>query len=104
MGRPRRDFPWVDTEDNGTYYVYWYDASTKRTKRLSLRTRDASTAQARYAEFLAQGQDIYKPERPAELTVAQVLDAYLAEHLRGPGSRYDEVRRVQRRAAAGVGW
>jgi integrase len=79
MGRKRRTIPWLDLRDE-TYYVFWTDEETGKTKRLSLRTTDSLEAQQRYAAFLTEGHGIFNP-KPGGLTVSQALDQYLLEHV-----------------------
>lgn len=87
MPRPIRTIPWIEVRD-GLHYVSWYrppaDPKAKgRTQRLSLRTRDASEAQARYAAFLAEGDGIFAPEKVNSVpTVESALDQYFTEHVR----------------------
>lgn len=82
MPRQKRDFPWVEAEPNGVFYVHWYDERSQRTKRRSLGTRDKTEAQDRFAQFLVHGVDVMQPERPSELTVRQAVDDYIREHVR----------------------
>lgn len=81
MARKRRDLPWLDTR-GGTFYVFWYDPKTRRTERLSLRTRSCEEAKHRFAAFLVEGGEIYRPGRPAGLTVGKALDDYFDEHVK----------------------
>jgi integrase len=86
MPRPVRTVPWIETR-NGVHYVNWYappaDSAAKgRTERLSLRTRDAAEAQARFAAFLAEGPAIFAPKSvQAVVTVPDALDRYFTEHV-----------------------
>lgn len=80
MPRNPRKIPWLETRD-GVYYVFWYDEATRRTKRLSLGTRDDQEAQDRYVAFLSEGRSLLRRPRHAGLTVAEVLDCYLEEHV-----------------------
>lgn len=83
MPREAREVPWL-SQVGKVYYVNWYDAEARRTKRLSLATSEAKQAQARYALFLTDGAaafDTARPERPAGLTVSAALDDYWREHL-----------------------
>lgn len=82
MARPISEFPQL-TERNGVYCATWYDPKQRRTRRLSLATREADTAQARFAAFLAEGKAIISGDAsPAKLTVNEVIDAYLDEHVK----------------------
>ena len=94
MPRKKRDLPWCESI-GGVYYIHWYDAAKRRTQRLSLRTSDAREAQNRFAEFLTQGEDIYRPADEAALTCDAALDYYLKEHVRG-GQVVDVVRTENR--------
>ena len=82
MPRKRRDIPWLEWRGD-TAYVNWYDEARKRTERLSLRTTDPVEAQKRYAAFLTEGHDILagKPRGSSGLTVGQMLDDYVREHV-----------------------
>src|SRR4051812_11026518 len=79
MPRHHREIPWLDTEDNGYYYVFWYDKVAKRTQRKSLDTKSPVDAQKRYAAFLTEGHAIYSDHDG--MTVVQALDFYRAEHV-----------------------
>lgn len=83
MPRKRRPFPWIDIADNGVFYVRWYSASTKRTECLSLRTRNADEAQARFGAFLTQGTTVFtdRDNLSEGMTVSAALDAYWREHV-----------------------
>jgi integrase len=81
MPRQRREIPWLHVLD-GTYYVYWYDKAGKRTKRISLQTKDVVEAQKRYADFLANGQEVFDESRvKTGLTVTHALDDYWRDHV-----------------------
>lgn len=94
MPRKARELPWVDTRE-GTYYVNWYDPSSRRTKRLSLGTKEAGEAQARFAAFLREGADHFDPNtpapKPAGITVRGALADYLRDHV-DAGKVADPVR------------
>jgi integrase len=75
MPRKRNPIPQL-VQRGDTYYVTWYRDG--RTERLSLRTGDAREAQARYAAFLTQGQDIVAPAQ--HFTCGRALEDYLSEH------------------------
>lgn len=83
MARPAREIPWTSQEHNGTYYVNWYDRKARRTRRKSLETKSADTAQDRYAEFLSNGREIYNGRRVADagMTGDAAIDYYEAEHV-----------------------
>jgi len=81
MPRPQSTIPQLDKRD-GVYVVKWYDASDRRTRRLSLRTRDDAVAQARYAEALRTGTDLFKTtEADRGISVSKALDDYWTEHV-----------------------
>lgn len=81
MARPIREIPWFEVR-NGVGYAAWYDAATRRTKRVSLRTRTAEDGQAAFAAFLAAGPGYMAGRRLGDaLTVRQALDDYDAEHV-----------------------
>lgn len=79
MAKPKSEIPWLDRHENGTWYVHWYDGTAQRTKRLSLRTRDADEAKGRYVSFLTGGSP--QPSLDCGPTVSSALDRYLAEHV-----------------------
>lgn len=80
MARPARKVPWLDTRENGVYYVFWHNEQTGRTDRYSLRTKDPEEATASYVTFLSAGKDMVRP-RDADITVSQALDDYEREHV-----------------------
>lgn len=81
MARPKSGKIDFDArEDNGVYYVFWYDEKTRRTKRRSLDTRDFGEAQRKCAEFILRGE-ASRDRSDAGLTVGQALDDYLREHV-----------------------
>lgn len=83
MPRTKREIPWLDTLD-GVYYVFWYDAEEKRTKRISIRTKDSSQARDRYRGFLAEGSIIDgapSSETAHVITCGEALDHYWTEHV-----------------------
>jgi integrase len=81
MARPKRDLPWVEWRDTGIAYACWYDDGKRRTFRQSLDTRDPKEAALRFGKFLVEGPKRAGSEGNAGLTVRQVLDAYVAEHV-----------------------
>lgn len=82
MPRKKRNVPWID-QRGGVYYACWYDPQALRTQRISLRSRDATEAQARFAAFLAEGQEAYAPKVTKGLPVALILEQYYQEHRAG---------------------
>lgn len=82
MPRKQSEIPWLEQHDNGFWYVHWYDAPKKRTKRVSLGTRDPGAAKDKYIEFMQQGEDVIGGVVPPnELTVSAGLDLYYEEHV-----------------------
>lgn len=79
MPREQRKIPWL-VQRGGVYYVMWYDDASRATKRQSLRTSDATEAQARYAAFLAEGGDRIQ-NASGKITVKGALDDYARERL-----------------------
>ena len=79
MARPKSEIPWLCQRD-GVWYTNWHDPKAGRAKRLSLGTRDAGEAQARFAEFLANKEKFVDTGTP-HLTVSQTLDIYLEKHI-----------------------
>lgn len=80
MPRLQREIPWTE-QRNGWWYVFWYDAERRRTERLSLGTRETSEAQDRYIAFLSEGRSLLRRPANAGVTVREVLDSYLREHV-----------------------
>jgi integrase len=80
MPRTARPIPWIGQIDS-VYYVFWYDAGARRTKRLSLKTSDAEVAQSLFAEFLAEKAAVEGKPPPRVITVAETLDFYVSEHV-----------------------
>ncbi len=81
MPRKSREIPWLENRPNGYWYACWYDKTARRTHAVTMGTKDAGQAQTRFADFLLHGSEIREPTRLAGLTVAQVLDDYLREHV-----------------------
>lgn len=81
MARPKRQAPWLERRDHGTFYAHWYNDAARRVDRLSLRTTDPEEAQNRFAEFLLNGRDIRNARPRGEITVARALDDYYEEHV-----------------------
>ncbi len=79
MARPQRKVPWLVWRD-GVAYAHWYDAETRREKRVSLRSGDPAEAQARFAAFLVEG-GVEPANYAGQLTVSEALDQYRAEHV-----------------------
>lgn len=50
MARPQRRTPWL-SQRRGNWYVYWYDAEKRETKRRSLRTRNKVFAEEAFSRF-----------------------------------------------------
>ncbi len=85
MPRARRDVPWLDQRSNGVWYACKYDASTRRTVRESLDTKDPAEASIRFARVITEGFRAARAVGDAGITVAQALDAYEREHVRAGG-------------------
>lgn len=85
MPRKARDVPWLDKVGD-VYYAHWYEKHPRRTRRLTLDTSEAETAQARFAQFLIQGPAAFSLTAPEPkgggLGVVTVIDDYLREHVR----------------------
>lgn len=79
MARPIREIPWLSQRDQ-IWYAHWHDPKAGREKRLSLGTRDAGEAQARFAEFLSK-KESFIDSGTAQLTVSQALDIYYERHV-----------------------
>ena len=73
--------PSLDKADNGVFYAKWTDG--RRSKRRSMGTRDAATAQARFAQWLLMGGTTERPAEPAKTyTVADLWAVYEAQHVK----------------------
>lgn len=81
MPRPIRALPWLEQRSNGWFYVHWYDARKRLTKRKSLKTNRASEANARYQEFIQGRPSWVLVSRRLGATVSEVLGAYFHEHV-----------------------
>ncbi|MGE0736063.1 MAG: tyrosine-type recombinase/integrase [Alphaproteobacteria bacterium] len=80
--------PWIETRGD-QFYVFWYDAALKRTRRRSLGTSDGTAAQVRFAAFLTESHRVAREVKPDGLTVGTALDLYYNEHVlakRGDGT------------------
>lgn len=82
MPKQRRDIPWL-AQRGEVWYANWYDQGERRTKSVTLRTKDHVEAHIRFAAFLTTGRAIFEEERQAGLTVAAALDDYYREHVVG---------------------
>ena len=80
MPRQRREIPWLKIR-HGTYYVYWYESESKRTKRASTGTANPVEAQKWYAAFLSGGHAVLGPGSTRGVTVKVALDDYRREHV-----------------------
>jgi len=80
MPRPERGVPDLQRRTNGYFYATWYDGASRRSKALSLRTKSATEAQARFAAFLAQGADFYDNSAQG-VSVKAVIESYRRGHV-----------------------
>jgi integrase len=62
--------------------VFWYDADHKRTRRESLRTSDPTQAKAHLAKWLTIGPNFNPYATTPGITVNEILDLYLDNHVR----------------------
>ncbi len=90
MPRAQREVPWLDDRD-GIYYVRWYDAEARTTRGLSLRTRDADTAKARYAAFLTESEELTGRES-GPMKVQDATDYYWRDHVQRNCARHEQQR------------
>ena len=81
MARPKRTAPWLDKRANGIFYAFWYDEGARTTRSVSLHTRDKHQADIEFDEFLRSGRGPCRLHGDV-LTVGQVLDWYMDEHVR----------------------
>src|SRR6185369_8215724 len=73
--------PWLETRGD-IWYVFWYDKSSGRGKRLSLGTREALEAEARFAAWLVERARIGSQPAPSGVyTCAMALEDYRLEHV-----------------------
>lgn len=86
MPQPKRDtkrkrgVPYIDTEPNGVWYVYW--SSGRRSKRESLGTREEDEALARFAEWIRQDvRNKGEGGGAVAYTVAELWKVYDAKHV-----------------------
>jgi integrase len=76
----RRGTPYIDTEANGVWYVYF--SVGRRSKRESLGTREEGEALARFAEWIRQGLGQRgKVEGKTDYTVAELWGVYDEKHV-----------------------
>jgi integrase len=67
----------------GTFYIYWTDARTGRSRERSTGTRDRAEAHQAFADWLGQRDDSPAwdgPRRASQTTIADVLTLYAEEH------------------------
>lgn len=69
----------------GTFYIYWTDERTGRSRERSTGTRDLAEAHQAFAAWLARepggaGISWDRPRRPADAKIADVLAIYAQEH------------------------
>lgn len=67
---------------SGTFYIYWTDARTGRSRERSTGTRDIAEAHKIFAEWLGERDDSPAwdgPRRAAQTTIADVLALYAEE-------------------------
>jgi integrase len=77
--RPR-GVPYIDTEDNGVWYVYWSDG--RRSKRQSLGTRKEDEALARFAEWIRQDvRNKAEDGGSVDYTIAELWSVYDTKHV-----------------------
>lgn len=81
MGRQVVSVPRLRTRE-GRYYVVWYDAPTRQTKKRSLGTTDAIEAKKAFARFLLEDPEALQSQGPQALTVERALRDYLREHVK----------------------
>lgn len=75
MPRPNHG-PKLKPNDKGIYEIRWSDNG--RSQRLSTRTKNLAEAQQALAGFLTEAE---RPENQPDLTVSDLLTAYLDEHV-----------------------
>jgi integrase len=85
MGRPLRTLPWITKRSNGVWYVNWYDARARQTRRRSLNTRELDQAYREFERHLGEWR-AELVERPRGLnvqhvTITKVLDFYVSHRV-----------------------
>jgi integrase len=85
MGRPLRTLPWITKRSNGIWYVNWYDARARQTRRRSLNTRDLDQAYREFERHLAEwrAEPVKRPRGLSvkHVTIAKVLDFYVSHRV-----------------------
>jgi integrase len=89
MGKQAGSVPRLGTRE-GRYYVFWFDAPSRQTKKRSLGTVDAGEAKKAFARWLLEDSEALQSQRPEELTVERALNDYLREHVKTKAA--DETR------------
>ncbi len=82
MPRPRRKGPELKQRSNGVFYAGEFSVKEGRTVWTSLHTKDDDEARQRYAKYLIEGPDKARPGLDAGVTVSQVLDWYIRDHVK----------------------
>lgn len=81
MPRPRRKQPEPKQRSNGVWYAGEYVPEKRRTVWTSLHTADDDEARRRFAKYLIEGPDKTRTRFDAGVTVEQVLDWYVRDHV-----------------------
>lgn len=79
MGRILTEIPGIERRSDGVWYVHWYDAEARQTRRRSLKTRDAREAAAGYAHYLLTWSGDANHGRMCQLR--HVLEYYIKNHI-----------------------
>src|SRR5262245_58760627 len=64
---------------SSAYYVSWFDATTRQTRRASLGTHDVQAAELALARWILE-HERPRNERPEDMTVDEVLVRYYRNH------------------------
>lgn len=80
MPRPRRA-PTYQQRDNGIWYAAEFDERRGRTVYTTLHTKDEDEARKRFARYLVEGPNRSRPGVDAVVTVGQVFDWYIRDHV-----------------------
>lgn len=80
MAREASSVPYVGKRGR-RYYAFWYDPTSQRTLRRSLKCADPAAAERAFATFLTTEKGRLQPQGPDRYSVAQGLDDYFREHV-----------------------
>jgi integrase len=79
---------------SSSWYVAWFDAGTRETKRTSLETADLETAKAAAARLITTHGDLHNA-RPETVTLAQVFNRYHEHHGKALRAGREQLRHMR---------